>query len=49
LKDLIKQLNEVGEESPAFNALMLKLEMALNSDSSVSSLDDFEFDASWEQ
>jgi hypothetical protein len=44
--DLIKQLNEIDEESPAFDGLMLKLEMAINSDFSVDIQDDeFEFGA----
>jgi len=49
MEDLIKQLSELGEESPAFDGLMLKLEMALNSNFSVSSQEEAEFDTTWEQ
>jgi hypothetical protein len=49
MEDLIKQLSEVGEESPAFDGLMLKWEMALNSDCGLDPLDEVEFDATWEQ
>jgi hypothetical protein len=47
MKDLIKQLSEVGEESPAFDGLMRRLEILLNSDFSFSSLQ--EDDTSEEQ
>lgn len=49
MEDLIKQLSEVGEEYPAFDTLMFKLEMALNSDFSLGSLEEDEVDTSWEQ
>lgn len=49
MEDLIKQLSELGEESPTFDGLMLKLKMALNSDFSLGSLEEAEFDNSWEQ
>ena len=44
MEDLIKQLSEVNEESPAFQKLMLKLEMNLNSDFSPGSQEENEFD-----
>jgi len=46
MEDLIKQLSEVGEENPAFEGLMFKLEMALNSDCSDGSLEEDDFDIS---
>jgi len=49
MEDLIKQLSEVTEESPAFDVLKLKLKMALSSSFSVDSLEDIEIDAPWEQ
>ena len=49
MEDLIKQLSELDEESPAFDGLMVKLKMALNSDFSLGSLEEVEFDNSWEQ
>jgi hypothetical protein len=49
MEDLIKQLGELDEESPAFGGLMLKLKMALDSNFSLSSLEEVEFDDSWEQ
>jgi hypothetical protein len=49
MEDLIKQLSELDEESPAFDGLMLKLKMALNSNFSLSSLEEAEFDTTWEQ
>ena len=48
MEDLIKQLSEVSEESPAFGGLMYKLEMALNSDVSEDSLEEDEFDIGWD-
>jgi hypothetical protein len=49
MQDLIKRLNEVGEESPVFEALMLKLEIAINSDSVLDELEkESEYDALWE-
>jgi hypothetical protein len=48
MEDLIKQLSEVSEESPAFRALMSKLDRALNSDLDGDSLEDDEFDPSWD-
>ena len=47
MEDLIKQLSEVNEESPAFDRLMVKLEMALNSNFSPDSLEEIEVDSSW--
>jgi hypothetical protein len=47
MKDLIKQLSEVGEESPGFDRLMQKLEMLINSSFSLGSLE--EDDTSEEQ
>jgi hypothetical protein len=49
MEDLIKQLSEVGEENPTFDGLMFKLEMALNSNFSLGSLEEIEFETSWEQ
>ena len=49
MEDLIKQRSEVGEESPALDGLILKLEMALNSDCGLDPLDEVEFYATWEQ
>ena len=49
MEDLIKQLSKVGEESPALDGLMLKLEMALNSDCGLDPPDEVEFYATWEQ
>jgi hypothetical protein len=48
MEDLIKQLSEVGEESPGFEGLMFKLEMALNADFSLRSLEEDELDVLWE-
>jgi hypothetical protein len=48
MEDLIKQLSEVSEESPAFGALMYKLERALNSDFGVESVEVDEIDI-WEE
>jgi len=48
MEDLIKQLSEVGEESPAFDGLMFKLEMTLNADFSPGSLEEDELDVPWE-
>jgi hypothetical protein len=47
MEDLIKQLSEVSEESPAFGGLMYKLERALNSDFGTDSLEE-EFDI-WDE
>jgi hypothetical protein len=49
MEDLIKQLSEVSEESPVFDGLMLKFEMALNSDLTFGSPQEVELDASWNQ
>jgi hypothetical protein len=51
MKDLIKQLSEVGEESPGFDRLMLKLEMLINSSFSVDALqeDDDTLEEQWIQ
>ena len=49
MEDLIKQLSEVNEESPAFDRLMVKLEMTLNSTYSLDSLEEIEVDSSWIQ
>jgi hypothetical protein len=49
MEDIIKQLSEVNEESPAFDRLMVKLEMALNSNFSLDSLEEIEVDSSWIQ
>ena len=49
MEDLIKQLSEVSEESPAFDRLMVKLEMALNSNFSLDSLEEIEVDNTWMQ
>jgi hypothetical protein len=49
MEDLIKQLSEVSEESPAFGALMYKLDRALNSDFGADSLEEDEFDISWDE
>jgi hypothetical protein len=49
MEDLIKQLSEVSEESPAFGGLMYKLEMALNSEFGAGSLEEDEFDISWDE
>jgi hypothetical protein len=49
MEDLIKQLSEVNEESPAFDRLMVKLEIALNSNYSLDSLEEIEVDGSWIQ
>ena len=46
MEDLIKQLSEVGEENPAFEGLMFKLERALNSDCGPGSLEEDELDIS---
>jgi hypothetical protein len=48
MEDLIKQLSEVSEESPAFGGLMYKLERALNSDFGAESVEADEFDI-WEE
>jgi hypothetical protein len=48
MEDLIKQLSEVSEESPAFGGLMYKLERALNSDFGGESVEVDEFDI-WEE
>ena len=48
-EDLIKRLSELGEENPAFDGLMFKLEMALNSNFSPGFLEEIEFENSWEQ
>jgi hypothetical protein len=40
MNDLIKQLSEVGEESPAFDGLMRRLEILLNSNFSFGSLEE---------
>jgi hypothetical protein len=48
MEDLIKQRSEVSEESPAFDGLMFKLEMALNSRFSLDSLEEVETDTIWE-
>jgi hypothetical protein len=49
MEDLIKRLSELGEENPAFDGLMFKLEMALNSNFSPVSLEEIEFESSWGQ
>jgi hypothetical protein len=49
MEDLIKQLSEVSEESPAFDRLMVKLEMALNSSFSLDAQEEIEVDSSWIQ
>jgi hypothetical protein len=49
MEDLIKRLSEVSEESPSFDGLMLKLEMAVNSSFSLGSQAEDEFETSWEQ
>jgi hypothetical protein len=49
MEDLIKRLSEVSEDSPAFDGLMLKFEMALNSNVSFGSPQEVEVDASWDQ
>ncbi len=49
MEDLIKQLSEVSEESPAFDRLMVKLEMALNSNFCLDSLEQIEVDSCWIQ
>ena len=46
MEDLIKQLSEVGEESPAFEGLMFKLERALNSDCGPGSFEEDDLDIS---
>jgi hypothetical protein len=38
MDDLIKQLGEIGEESPAFDGLMRRLEILINSTFSFGSL-----------
>jgi hypothetical protein len=48
MEDLIKQLSEVGEESPGFDGLMFKLEMTLNADFSMGPLEEDEPDVTWE-
>jgi predicted transcriptional regulator len=48
VEDLIKRLSEVSEESPAFEGLMLRLEMAINSNFSLGSQEEIEFETSWE-
>ncbi len=48
MEDLIKQLSEVSEESPAFGELLYKLERALNSDFSADSVEEADFDISWD-
>ena len=48
MEDLIKQLSEVSEESPAFGGLMYKLERALNSDFGSDSVEEDDFDISWD-
>lgn len=48
MEDLIKQLSEVSEESPAFGGLMYKLERALNSDFGTGSQEEDEFDL-WDE
>lgn len=49
MEDLIKQLNEVNEDSPAFDGLMLRLGRTLNSDFGLGSIEDEEFDAFWNE
>jgi len=49
MEDLIKQLSEVSEESPDFDRLMVKLELALNSSFNLDSLEEIEVDNSWIQ
>jgi hypothetical protein len=49
MEDLIKRLSELGEENSAFDGLMFKLEMALNSNFSLGSLEGIEVESSWEQ
>jgi hypothetical protein len=53
MEDLIKRLSEVSEDSPAFDGLMLKFEMALNSKVSCGFPqeveDEVEIDASWDE
>jgi hypothetical protein len=44
MEDLIKQLSEVSQESPAFDGLMYKLERALNSEFGAGSLEEDELD-----
>jgi hypothetical protein len=48
MQDLIKQLSEVGEESPAFDGLMFKLEMTLNADFDLGTIEADELDVRWE-
>jgi hypothetical protein len=48
MEDLTKQLSEVGEESPASDGLMFKVEMTLNADFSMDSLEEDEPDVTWE-
>lgn len=49
MQDLIKRLNEVGEESPVFEGLMLKLEIAINSNFGFDEMEEeAEYDSSWE-
>jgi hypothetical protein len=48
MEDLIKQLSEVGEESPRFDGLMFKLEMVLNSDFILGTVEEDELDVPWE-
>ena len=48
MEDLIKQLSEVGEESPAFDGLMFKLEMTLNADFDLGFAEEDELDVRWE-
>ena len=45
----MKQLSEVSEESPAFERLMVKLEMALNSNFGLDSLEEIDVDSAWIQ
>jgi hypothetical protein len=49
MEDLIKQLSEVNEDSPAFDGLMLRLERTLNSDFGSGSIEDEEFDSFWNE
>ncbi len=49
MEDLIKQLSEVSEENPAFDGLMLKLEMVLNLSFRLDSLEEIGIDTSWAQ
>ena len=48
MEDLIKQLSEVGEESPAFDGLMFRLEMTLNGDFNLGSVEEDELNVALE-